>query len=154
MNGASSLRCNSPQFCMSHHSEPTSSCHSLLASVAYSHVAKFHDVRCGRSTMENAPLNTDASDDVEVRCHARVSAGRPPSERSLHTCTLMSVEGARVAYLYGKHAASTRRRVRSEQGAAPACMLKACCSPCFKSTLMHGPTCMLLVMCCTHRHTG
>jgi len=46
-------------------------------------------------------LTNEASDDVEVRCHARVSAGRPPSERCLHSCTLMSIDGARVAYLYG-----------------------------------------------------
>ena len=39
--------------------------------------------------------------DVEVRCHARVSAGRTPSERSLHTCTLQTIEGCRVVYLYG-----------------------------------------------------
>ena len=39
--------------------------------------------------------------DVEVRCHARVSAGRSPSERSLHSCTLLNVEGCRVVYLYG-----------------------------------------------------
>ena len=41
------------------------------------------------------------NDDVEVRCHARVSAGKAPSERCLHTCTLMSVEGARVLYVFG-----------------------------------------------------
>ena len=38
---------------------------------------------------------------VEVRCHARVSAGRSPSERSMHSCTLLTVEGCRVVYLYG-----------------------------------------------------
>ena len=47
--------------------------------------------------------------DVEVRCHARVSAGRTPSERSLHTCTLQTIEGCRVVYLYAG---------RSKQGAA------------------------------------
>ena len=39
--------------------------------------------------------------DVEVRCTARVSAGRAPSERSLHSCTLQTIEGCRVVYLYG-----------------------------------------------------
>mmetsp|Transcript_32293 Transcript_32293/g.53384 ORF Transcript_32293/g.53384 Transcript_32293/m.53384 type:complete len:618 (+) Transcript_32293:54-1907(+) len=51
--------------------------------------------------MESESLQNEASEDVEVRCHARVSAGRAPSERCLHSCTLMSVDGARVAYLYG-----------------------------------------------------
>ena len=36
-----------------------------------------------------------------MRCHARVSAGRTPSERSLHSCTLQTIEGCRVVYLYG-----------------------------------------------------
>ena len=52
--------------------------------------------------MENQKLNNEPEDaDVEVRCHARVSAGRSPSERSLHSCTLQSIEGCRVVYLYG-----------------------------------------------------
>ena len=50
---------------------------------------------------ENSALNNETEDaDVEVRCHARVSAGRTPSERSLHTCTLQTIEGCRVVYLY------------------------------------------------------
>lgn len=59
---------------------------------------------------ERAPLASDGgSDDVEVRCHSRVSAGKCPSERSLHTMTLLDIEGCRVAYLYGgrgKHEAA------------------------------------------------
>ena len=52
--------------------------------------------------MENSVLNNNEEDaDVEVRCHSRVSAGRTPSERSLHTCTLQTIEGCRVVYLYG-----------------------------------------------------
>ena len=52
--------------------------------------------------MSDSMLVADAEDqDVEVRCHARVSAGRAPSERALHTCTLQTVEGCRVVYLYG-----------------------------------------------------
>ena len=52
--------------------------------------------------MENQKLNNEPEDaDVEVSCHARVSAGRSPSERSLHSCTLQSIEGCRVVYLYG-----------------------------------------------------
>eukprot|EP00966_Prymnesium_polylepis_P248132 5737667-Prymnesium_polylepis.1 len=43
----------------------------------------------------------DDNQDVEVRCHARVSAGRSPSERSLHSCTLLTVDGCRIVYLYG-----------------------------------------------------
>ena len=50
--------------------------------------------------MENERL-AEANEDVEVRCHARVSAGRAPSERCLHTCTLITLDGARVVYLYG-----------------------------------------------------
>ena len=51
--------------------------------------------------MEGAALNAQEDDaDVEVRCHARVSAGRTPSERSLHSCTLQTIEGCRVVYLY------------------------------------------------------
>lgn len=50
--------------------------------------------------MIDADLNAEDSD-VEVRCHARVSAGRSPSERSLHTCTLITLEGCRLVYLYG-----------------------------------------------------
>lgn len=50
---------------------------------------------------EGDRLHNETSEDVEVRCHARVSAGRVPSERCLHTCTLVSLEGARVVYLYG-----------------------------------------------------
>ena len=51
--------------------------------------------------MDNGPLHDDDDKDVEVRCTARVSAGRAPSERSLHTCTLQTIEGCRVVYLYG-----------------------------------------------------
>ena len=51
---------------------------------------------------EGAPLSNEEEDkDVEVRCHARVSAGKSPSERSLHSCTLQTIEGCRVVYLYG-----------------------------------------------------
>jgi len=51
--------------------------------------------------MEGGALNATEDEDVEVRCHARTSAGRPPSERSLHSCTLQMIEGCRVVYLYG-----------------------------------------------------
>jgi len=50
--------------------------------------------------MNGANMPADGQD-VEVRCHSRVSGGRAPSERSLHTCTLQSSEGCRIAYLYG-----------------------------------------------------
>ena len=43
----------------------------------------------------------DEDKDVEVRCSARVSAGRTPGERSLHSCTLHTVDGRRIVYLYG-----------------------------------------------------
>lgn len=49
--------------------------------------------------MEQNALKED-DEDVEVRCTARVSAGKSPSERSLHTCTLQNIEGCRVVYLY------------------------------------------------------
>ena len=41
---------------------------------------------------EGDRLHNETSEDVEVRCHARVSAGRVPSERCLHSCTLVSLE--------------------------------------------------------------
>jgi hypothetical protein len=49
---------------------------------------------------ETQDLNDAGSEDVEVRCHARVSAGRVPGERCLHTCTLLVQDGSRVVYLY------------------------------------------------------
>ena len=51
-------------------------------------------------SMEDDTLHDQSSEDVEVRCHARVSAGRVPSERCLHTCTLLVQDGSRVVYLY------------------------------------------------------
>lgn len=53
--------------------------------------------------MDNGVTDNDDAD-VEVRCHARTSAGRPPSERSLHSCTLQVIEGCRIVYLYGGRA--------------------------------------------------
>lgn len=50
--------------------------------------------------MEDETLHDGGSEDVEVRCHARVSAGRVPGERCLHTCTLLVQDGSRVVYLY------------------------------------------------------
>ena len=50
--------------------------------------------------MEEQDLHDGGSEDVEVRCHARVSAGRVPGERCLHTCTLLVQDGSRVVYLY------------------------------------------------------
>jgi len=49
---------------------------------------------------ETQDLHDGGSEDVEVRCHARVSAGRVPGERCLHTCTLLVQDGSRVVYLY------------------------------------------------------
>jgi len=49
---------------------------------------------------EDDTLHDGGSEDVEVRCHARVSAGRVPPERCLHTCTLLVQDGSRVVYLY------------------------------------------------------
>ena len=49
---------------------------------------------------ETQDLHDAGSEDVEVRCHARTSAGRVPAERCLHTCTLLVQNGSRVVYLY------------------------------------------------------
>ena len=49
---------------------------------------------------ETQDLHDGGSEDVEVRCHARVSTGRVPGERCLHTCTLLVQDGSRVVYLY------------------------------------------------------
>ena len=51
--------------------------------------------------MASSARQEDEDKDVEVRCSARVSAGRTPGERSLHSCTLHTVEGRRIVYLYG-----------------------------------------------------